>query len=526
MGESPNTSGSADTSGSSGVDPTTSDDCTPDDPLPSAAVLTTHGAVQGVTADGVTRFLGIPYAAAPIDALRWQPPQSPACWSEVRAADVAAPSCPQLTSATGPITGDEDCLTLSVWTPDATRDAARAVMVFIHGGGHTTGSGSDPLYDGARLAAAHDVVVVTVEYRLGAFGYLAHASLDDEDPRGVSGNYGLLDQLFALQWVAANIAAFGGDPGNVTLFGESAGAVSTCALLGVPEVEGLVHRAIVQSGTCEQRSSTMYRDQVGDPWVAASPCAGEADVAACLRALSVEAVLTTEPTGFPSVAALGQVWSPYVDGITLPASTLDAMASGDDVDVPLIVGANAEETARDVPPLDEASFEALVDATFGPLAMQVKDAYPLADYASPTAAYVALSSDVKFICGARRAARAAIAGAPAYRYHFSYDGYTVGPNMDASAFHGLELLYVFGNYDTIMLGPIAYTPNADDEAMAAWLGEAWTTFAKTGDPSTATLAWPSYSSGDDPYAALDLPPTSAAGVRTEQCDFWDALLGG
>ncbi|HWB82287.1 MAG TPA: carboxylesterase family protein, partial [Nannocystaceae bacterium] len=219
LGESPNTGASTDAS-TSGVDASTGDGaCAPDDPLPSDAVLTTNGAVQGVTADGVTHFLGIPYAAAPIGDLRWQPPQSPACWSDVRAADVAAPVCPQLTTATGPITGDEDCLTLSVWTPDASRDAARAVMVFIHGGGHTTGSGSDPLYDGARLAATHDVVIVTIEYRLGAFGYLAHASLDDDDPRGSSGNYGLLDQLFALQWVADNIAAFGGDPSNVTLFG-------------------------------------------------------------------------------------------------------------------------------------------------------------------------------------------------------------------------------------------------------------------------------------------------------------------
>jgi para-nitrobenzyl esterase len=304
--------------------------------------------------------------------------------------------------------------------------------------------------------------------------------------------------------------------------------VSTCALLGVPEVEGLVHRAIVQSGTCEQRSSTVYRMQVGDPWLAASPCASADDVAACLRALSVEDVLTNEPTGFPSVSALSQVWSPYVDGITLPASTLDAMASGDDVDVPIVIGANADETARDVPQLDEDTFAMLVDATFGPFAMQVKDAYPLADYDSPTAAYVALTSDVKFSCGARRAARAAQAAgrAPVYRYHFSYDGYTAPASMDASAFHGLELVYVFGNFAAIMFGPLAYTPNADDEAMASWLGEAWTTFARTGDPSTAALAWPSYASGDDPFAALDLPPASGDGVRTEQCDFWDDLLGG
>ncbi len=502
--------------------------CAAPEPLPVDAVATTSGAVRGTTMDGVTAFLGVPYAAAPIDALRWQPPAAAPCWPDVRDATAVPSMCPQLASETGPIVGDEDCLTLSIWTPSATADAMRPVMVFIHGGGHTVGSTSDPLYDGARLAAAHDVVVVTVEYRLGALGWLALDALDADDPRGVSGNYGLLDQLAALQWVHDNITAFGGDPGQVMLFGESAGAVDTCALVGTPDAEGLFGRAMVQSGTCEQRSATVYRSEVTDPWLAASPCTDVADVAACLRALPVDQVLTTEPTGYPTVSALSQAWSPYVDGVTLPASTLERLANGDALDIPLVIGANAEETARDTPMLDDAGFSALLLASFGPLAPQVQARYPLADYASPSAAWTAITSDAKFICNARRALRAAAQGhsAPVYRYHFSYDGYDVGPTGDASAFHGLELVYVFGNFDAVAFGPLAYTPNTDDLALAQLLGEAWTSFARTGDPSTATLAWPHYELADDPFAGLDVPAFTGAGVRTEQCDFWDGLVPG
>jgi len=438
-------------------------------------------------------------------------PTDPACWSETLLADAFGPICAQLESEAGPVVvGDEDCLSLNVWAPQSS--GPHPVMVFIHGGGHTTGSSNNPLYDGGHLARTHGVVVVTINYRLGALGYLADASLDADDPRGVSGNYGLLDQIDALGWVADNIAAFGGDADRVTLFGESAGAVSTCAVLGAPASDGLMRGAIVQSGACSFRSSAMFRGDVTDPWIAASGCAGDADVAACLRALPFANVLAVEPTGFPSVSALGQVWSAYVDGVTLPASTLDRLESGALADVAVIVGANAEETARDIPPLQENSYEALVQATFGPLADEVLAQYPVADYASPTAAYVALSSDVKFICGPRRAARAAReGGGPAFRYHFSYDGYDAGPNGDASAFHGLELVYVFGNFATLFPPPLRYSPNADDEAMAATVGEAWTTRTRcsTCRPRRATACAPSSAT-----SGTGSRPSSQRGTRS------------
>jgi len=181
-----------------------------------------------------------------------------------------------------------------------------------------------------------------------------------------------------------------------------------------------------------------------------------------------------------------------------------------------------------VPPLDLAAYEGLVGLTFGALAPVVLAQYPAADYPTPTDAWIALTSDLKFICGARSSVEAAATGgtSPVYRYHFSYDGYTTGPMGDPAAFHGLELVYIFGNFDALSFGGFPYPVNADDEAMAAQLGETWTTFARTGDPSTMALDWPLYEVGTDPYAGLDVPPSVGQGVRTPQCDFWAGLLGG
>ncbi len=506
---------------------TTGAGCEPASPPGEGVVVTDQGPLLGVDDEGVTAFLGVPYAAPPTGALRFAPPQAPACEPEVRVVDTLGPRCPQLESPDGPVLGEEDCLYLNLWTPEASPARARPVMVFIHGGGHTIGYSGEALYDGANLAREHDVVMVTINYRLGALGYLSHDGLAAADPRGVSGNYGLLDQLEALRWVQRNIAGFGGDPGQVTVFGESAGAASTCALLGAPEVEGLVHGALLQSGGCNQRSAMQFQEAVGNPWVAASPCAAAEDLPACLRTMTVEEVLTNEPTGYPSLSALGQTWSPQVDGVVLPASTIDAMAAGEHVDVPLVVGANAEETANDVGTLSQEDYENLIQATFGALAGPVQGQYPVEDYASPTEAWVALTSDFKFVCGARRSAAAAAGGgrSPVYRYHFTYDGYTTA-GADPAAFHGLELFYVFGNFDALMFGPFQYMPNAEDLELAALLGEAWTSFARTGDPSAAGLEWPEYAVETDPYAGLDIPPVSGAGVRTTQCDFWDAVFGG
>ncbi|MBL9106937.1 MAG: carboxylesterase family protein [Myxococcales bacterium] len=508
---------------------TTGDDACGDTPTAGAVVRTTHGPIEGASAGDVLAFRGVRYAAAPTGELRLRPPVEPACSPDITPAVDYGPVCPQLVkNQAGVVTdvlGDEDCLSLNVWTP-ATGPGARPVLVFVHGGGNSVGTGSDELYIGAGLAAARDVVVVTFNYRLGALGWLTHPDLAAESEAGVSGNYALLDQIAALRWVQANIAEFGGDPDHVLLFGESAGAVNTCALLHAPAAAGLYHAAVVQSGACRERPLADYAAGMSNPLVTSAGCDGTDDVPACLRSIPAAELVALAPDGYPDVAALSQGWGPHVDGVVLPSDGLSAMSEGTHNEVPIIIGNNAAETAAAVPPLTDVQFQALVTATFGPLADAVLAQYPLADYPDARAAYVALTSDVKFVCNARRSARAADAGQDlaVYRYVFAYDGYTVLQGEPAAS-HGLELIYLFGNFDAVLPGAIEYEPNPDDLAMRDAIQGWWTAFAASGDPSTAELAWPPYGPAD-PYAGLDVPTSSGTGVRGEQCDFWDSLLGG
>jgi len=522
------------TTTSTDTEPTATDATGPDGcgdtPTRGTVVRTEHGPVEGAADGDVLSFLGVRYAAPPLGDLRLRPPAEPACVPEVQPAGAYGPVCPQLLKDKQgqllDVLGDEDCLSLNVWTP-ASGPGTRPVLVFMHGGGNAVGTGSDELYIGAGLAAAQDVVVVTFNYRLGALGFLTHPDLAAESPDAVSGNYGILDQIAALRWVQANIAEFGGDPGRVLLFGESAGAVNTCALLHAPGAAGLFHAAIVQSGACSERSLAMYDADMSQPLVASAACDGADDVPACLRAIPAADLVQLAPDGYPDVAALSQGWGPHVDGVVLPADGLTAMSEGTHNQVPIILGNNAAETAAAIPMLTDMQYLQIVQLTFGPLADEVLAQYPLADYDDAQAAYVALTSDVKFVCNARRSARAADAGQslPVYRYVFAYDGYTPLPGSEPAASHGLELVYLFGNFDAVLSGQFEYQPNADDLATRDSLQAMWAAFAATGDPSTAELAWPLYSADDD-HAILDVPLATGLGVRTAQCDFWDLLLGG
>lgn len=523
------TAASASGAETTGVEP---DGCGPTVEPGPTIVPTTSGAVEGVALPGGgVAFRGIPYAEPPVGQLRFAPPVPRACAAGLTQAQEFGPICPQVEKdAQGQVTamrGEEDCLSLNVWTP-AADGAMRPVLVYIHGGGNAVGAGSDELFDGAALANARDVVVVTLNYRLGALGFLTHAALAAESTGGVSGNYAILDQALALRWVQDNVAGFGGDPQRVLLFGESAGAVDTCALIGSPAAAGLFQGAIVQSGSCRERPLSQYENEMSGPFVDNSGCAGAPDVAQCLRGLDVATILTTQPDGYPSVAALSQGWGPHVDGAVLPKTTLEAMSDGTANPGPKIFGANAQETANAVPPMTAQQYEMVVKGTFGPLADQVLAQYPVADYGNDgDQAYVALTSDVKFVCNARRAARAAAAGmqGPVYRYHFAYDGYTSPMNTPKAAFHGLELVYVFAAWHAVLPGDMfEYKPNADDAAMSELLQAAWVRFAATGDPAGADLKWPQYVKAEDNAALLDVPPGLVAGVRTEQCDFWDGLI--
>jgi len=479
---------------------------------PAERVTTTSGVVRGARDGATWTYKGVPFAAPPVGDRRLRAPEPAACVRGERDATAFGPTCPQL--ADGAVVGEEDCLQLNLWTP-AVAAAPRPVMVWIHGGGNSVGTASDPLYDGRRLAEAGDVIVVTTNYRLGQLGFLAHPALD-----GASGNFGTLDLVRALGWVRDNIAAFGGDPGNVTIFGESAGARDVCTLLATPPAAGLFHRALMESGACKFLPTRSAAETQGAMLVAATSCAGAADVPACLRTLPVATLITTLP-GNPS--ALGSSpYQPTIDGTVLPEQPSAAMAAGRHHAVPFVVGANADETGAAAPAVaSEAAYATLVHAEFGTaLGDRVLQQYPASRFPTPRAAYVRVTTDARFVCPAREIARAADAGqlAPVYRYFFEY-----GTPSPFGAVHGLDVPFVFGTFGAITTAANQpYQPTATDLAVSATLQAAWTTFARTGTPGT-TPAWPTWIPATDPTLQLDATLSTIDGVRTADCDFWRPL---
>jgi para-nitrobenzyl esterase len=478
----------------------------------AGTVVTDRGAVTGLPAGKTWAYRGIPFATAP----RLQRPADVACWSGERAAKDWAPKCAQLDTDGKPI-GVEDCLTLNVWSPND--DKQHAVMVFIHGGGHAVGSAAQQLpdgkylYDAESLATKGDVVVVTIQYRVGPLGWLAHEALAAVDPDRSSGMLGLLDQVAALQWVKRNIARFGGDASRVTIFGESAGGVSVCNLVASPLAKGLFSGAIMQSGGCAARAradAEAFGKKVAD----AAGCTS--DVTTCLRALPLDKLLTSLPA-VVNVAGSGTSYSAVIDGYALPAAPLQQIKDGKHNAVPFVFGSNTDETSRSVPAIDTvAQYEAAVHTLFpnAAIADQVLAQYPAADYPTPRRAMVVLTTDAKFICPLRHVGEALVA-APAYRYVFGYVAENLQPLVKAlGASHGSELVYVFDH-----LNVSGYAPTARDQAMADLMIGHWSTFAKTG-----VAPWTKWDRATDPHFRFDVTSAVANGVRTAQCDFWDALL--
>lgn len=499
-------------------------------------VITTRGAVAGVKDGDTWAFKGIPYAAPPVGKLRWRPPEPPPCYQGVLEAKKYGPVCPQIDSK-GAVIGAEDCLTLNLWTPVAERAVAPVpVMVFLHGGGNVQGSSSETIvpgksiYDGRRLAE-RGRVVVTLNYRLGPLGFLALPGLSAESVRGVSGNYGILDQIAALQWVADNVAAFGGDPTRVMVFGESAGAVDTCTLLASPLAAGLFHAALMQSGGCTQPRLATAETAMWARVVQGS-CGGDADLVACLRRLPAEQVVAELPgsigVGNPSIGMDPAKYGPVVDGWVLVNSPLEAIRAGTHNRVPFAIGTNGEELAAmlTVKVATEEEFQTIVQTSFAVLGQsvvdQVLDAYPVSDYPSPQDALVALYSDMRFHCPARAIARAVAgtAGVPVWRYFFTRQAETKqGPKP---AQHGVELFYLFGTAEDIPFVQVAPADRALSEAIMGY----WTRFGATGDPNgDGAVPWPAYDAATDAYLRLDAPVLAGQGVRTPQCDLFDAMVG-
>lgn len=472
-------------------------------------------------------FRGVPYAEPPVGDLRWKPPVPLKPRDGARPAKDFAASCAQTDRlqvwtrsiaqvfgtegqvATAPMVTSEDCLYLNVWTGRRTTKAP--VMVWIHGGSNLNGEGSTDWYEGTNLAA-RGVVVVTINYRLGVFGFLAHPALTAESPNHASGNYGLLDQLEALRWVRRNIASFGGDPGNVTVFGESAGAIDIIHLMASPQSAGLFHRAIAQSGA---PMAAMFPLKMGEMQGVGFAKRLVADTTAPLSAMRAASTADVLATGTKAMAT-GQLFGPIVDGWVLPDMTVRIFESGRQLKVPLLIGTNALEmtTLRGYMPRMEPGAPGVtkwVGQTFGSAAPQVLAAYPVSDSAAAPRVALELATDLLFTCPTRIAARLMRrAGAPVYRYQFT----RVLPGGESlGAYHGAEIGYVFGN----QLPWLPHEP-VDNRISATMMGY-WTRFAATGDPNGGDAPhWP-LDAADRPVS-LELADVAAPveGLKGPACD--------
>lgn len=450
-------------------------------------VSVTGGEIVGSAAHGTVEFLGIPFAAPPTGGARFGPPEPAPSWPGVRSAHSHGPSCPQNGFVPGlppAAPTSEDCLTIDVYAPDGTADRPRPVMVFFHGGGFTTGSNSQ--YAPTRMVADGDVVVAIPNYRLGPFGFLSLPELAAESG-GATGTIGVQDQQAALRWVRDNARAFGGDPANVTIFGESAGGASVCAHFAAPASDGLFHKAIVQSGSCVRSPvvpgsredsftrSARFADSVG--------CGDPATRLACLRARPVATLLdasTVEPDeSLPT-------WTPTVDGVVITRPP-DAALRADNRKIPLIVGSNSNEGAQLVAESDyargripdAASYDSYVRRTFGAHADAILARYPLGRYPSPAAAQSAVVTDGLFACPALWTSRLARdTGHPVWQYEFDQAPFGVAAPLLPGAFHAAELLYLFS---AIMGVPVPWT--GASAAFAAQMQRWWSTFAHIGDPN-------------------------------------------
>lgn len=453
---------------------------------------TKYGAVSGVSQRGITRFMGIPYAAPPVGELRWRAPQRPAPWEGVRVCDRPGPCCPQRPGQVNNMTLDqheqsEDCLYLNVWTPAHSTQDRLPVLVYIHGGAFLGGMGSAQLFEGWGFAA-RGVILVTINYRLGIFGFMAHKTLSAENADGVSGNYGLLDQIAALRWVKENIAAFGGDPNCVTLAGQSAGGMSVCALLTSPLASGLFRAAAIHSGGPHYNRETMTlqkAETVGETLMGLCGCTTLSQ----LRGVSAGQLLAL---GIPGDGPLPL--RPCVDGHVLPEDPYQAFMNGRIAQVPLLFGSTS----------DEGSFVAVSGVSLQEQVLSIQTAlgadfeefarlYGLNEETLPDVLHDSGRDAMKQNLSHIAARLAQIHPAPVYQYLFAEP--TVksdGTNLGAG--HSSELAYVFANlwvagkytFDYSQWTPAYRYENFE---LAQFMCSYWANFTRTGDPNAPGLPY-------------------------------------
>jgi para-nitrobenzyl esterase len=481
----------------------------------SKPVRTQSGSVQGKIEDGVAIYKGIPFAAPPIGDLRWRAPQPAVAWTGVRNAGKFAPSCIQVPLVNKDlgmesVATSEDCLYLNVWTPAKSANEKLAVMVWIYGGGFTIGGTSVSLYDGMNLAKK-GVILVSVAYRLGALGFMAHPELTAEQG-GHSGNYGLLDQIAGLQWVKRNIAAFGGDPSRVTIFGESAGGISVSMLSASPLAKGLFRGAISESGGNfgperqtgneggENMDSLARAEKNGAAFLNKL---GAASIAAA-RKKSADEILKNSPPG------LGTAW-PIFDGYVLPGDQYKLYEAGRYNDTPVLIGTNSDEGALFVPSAKADVYQKAIQAGYGTYSAKILAAYPGGTDAEALRSSRDIFRDATFAWPTWTWARlqSKTGKGKAYVYYFSHrPAYPNTPEFkDWGAAHAGEIAYVFGNFSATM------PPSAADRAVSETIASYWVNFAKAGDPNGSGLPkWPAFTNTsaqvmnlDDPSKAIDVP---------------------
>ncbi len=507
---------------------------TSSDPL---VVSTDRGPIKGKRSNGANAFLGVPFAKPPVGEGRFAPPRDLDCHSQVMPAIDYGHACAQ--SLLGVQSGDEDCLFLNVWTPKVDSTAKLPVLFFVHGGAEVLGSSSQNgglgnLYEGASFARNQNVVVVSVNYRLGPLGFLSHPALDAETVGGTSGNYGLQDIITALEWTQANITKLGGDPKRVMLFGESAGALNTCALLASPLAKGRFTTALMESGACEAAPPAVRAAQA-KALIDDLKCKGTpSEIARCLRAKPVSK-LTVEPLDSLSILPVTKIdlqaawylgWGPTIDGKLLTQRPIEAIRKGEHNHMPFVIGTNADETELFMPAIYNTCFDVALDQyqRLGPdLASAVSQRYPCFSYLLARHAQVAWTTDAQFTCEARRIARAMAANQsqPVYRYRYTHIGRGSAMTL-LRATHTAELPFVFDTVDA--WGGVA-TPA--EQKMTSALQSYWASFAGTKTPrAPGAAAWPRYTTASERVLVLDQEPAAAAKPESDPCDLWDSVTPG
>ena len=541
----------------------------------AAPVATNSGPVEGIAKSGVTQFLGIPYAAPPVGALRWMPPQPAVKWSAVKMADHFGPTCAQVTTLgpfAGPANANEDCLTLNVFAPPSAKKLP--VLLWIHGGGYVDGESND--YDASKLARQGKMVVVTINYRLNLFGFLAVPEL------GGSGNYGLQDMQAALRWVHENIAGFGGDAGNVTVGGQSAGAGAAAAMVVSPGAKGLIHRAIFQSGGYTPFAKKEIALERGRKFIIASGCGPANNMAQCLRGLPASKVVALAGTASANGPFIN---GPYVDGNVIPHQTIDAIESGDFNKVPVMIGTTLDEGnffngitqyfKPDHAPINEADYRdylkvysgnagpggsapaypadtidailkrypfgkpegniSVIDPTTGKNSGRTLDISKLSDVDTPPVppqlAWDRAHSDM-LACRNQYISGALSKQVPVYSYRFedrtapSY--FPAMPGYQSLAYHTSDIQYVFTGYHG---GPDGLPTHLDEKQQ--WLSDrliaAWANFARSGNPNgNGNVPWPRWKvDGPSIFIQDDAwrrTPTNPEFAGANNCPFWQSIL--